>query len=138
MNVWTTSTNQTEEWRYWIALRMVRGVGNVTYRELLAHFGSPEAALKAETDALITVGVHKEVARAITAFDQWRAVDTEIRNLIKAGVRLVTRLSPDYPENLTHLHDPPPFLYVRGSLTPTDRLAIASRFTVRQRLWARS
>jgi len=131
MNVRATLTNQSEEWRYWIALRMVRGVGNVTYRELLTHFGSPEAVLKAEIDALMTVGVHKEVARAITAFGQWRAVDTEIHNLTKAGVRLVTRLSPDYPENLTHLHDPPPFLYVRGSLIPTDRLAIAivgSRF----------
>jgi DNA processing protein len=130
MNVKATLTS-TAEWGYWIALRMVRGVGNVTYRELLGRFGSPQAALSAPIEALMAAGVHTEVARAIATFDQWRVVETALRNITKAGVRLVTRLSPDYPENLTHLHDPPPFLYVRGSLVPADRLAIAlvgSRF----------
>jgi DNA processing protein len=120
-----------EQWRYWIALRLVRGVGNVTYREMLTHFGSPQAVLSASFSALVDAGVHAEVARAVTSFDQWQAADAEVRNIGKAGVRLVTRSDAEYPENLTHLHDPPPFLYVRGSLLPEDRLAIAivgSRF----------
>lgn len=126
-----TLTQHTEHWRDWIALRLVRGVGNVTYRELLARFGSPQAALTASVPLLMDAGVHAEVARAIASFDQWNAVDTELRKIAKAGVRLVTREDADYPENLTHLHDPPPFLYVRGSFRPEDRLAIAivgSRF----------
>jgi DNA processing protein len=130
MNVEVTSTSPAA-WREWIALRMVRGVGNVTYRELLTHFGSPQAVFGSPLAALTDAGVHTEVARAITTFDQWRTVEAELRNITKAGVHLVTRLDPNYPENLTHLHDPPPFLYVRGSLTPADRLAIAmvgSRF----------
>ncbi|HXG17838.1 MAG TPA: DNA-processing protein DprA [Methylomirabilota bacterium] len=114
-----------EQWRYWIALRLVRGVGNVTYREMLTHFGSPQAVLSASFGTLTSAGVHAEVARAITSFDQWQAADAEVRNIAKAGVRLVTRSDAEYPENLTHLHDPPPFLYVRGSLLPEDRLAIA-------------
>ncbi len=114
-----------EQWRYWIALRLVRGVGNVTYREMLTHFGSPQAVLSASFGTLTSAGVHAEVARAITSFDQWQAADAEVRNIAKAGVQLVTRSDAEYPENLTHLHDPPPFLYVRGSLLPEDRLAIA-------------
>jgi DNA processing protein len=109
----------------------VRGVGNVTFRELLAHFGSPQAILKASLSELTAAGVHAEVAHAISTFDQWRVVEMELQKLSKTGVRLVTRTDADYPENLTHLHDPPPFLYVRGSLVPEDRLAIAivgSRF----------
>lgn len=131
MDTQPTTTRFFEEWRFWLALRMVRGVGNVTYRELLTRFGSPEAVLRANSEALREAGVHAEVARAITAFDQWRTVETELRKISQTGVRLVTRLDADYPENLTHLHDPPPFLYVRGSLIPEDRLAIAivgSRF----------
>jgi DNA processing protein len=126
-----TRTTHPEEWRFWLALRMVRGVGNVTYRELLTRFCSPEAVLHAGADALIAAGVHAEVARAIASFDQWRAVEAELHKITRTEVRLVTRLDAEYPENLTHLHDPPPFLYVRGSLIPEDRLAIAivgSRF----------
>jgi DNA processing protein len=132
MDARTTTISHPEEWRFWLALRMVRGVGNVTYRELLTAFGSPEAALHASAGALIGAGVHAEVARAITSFDQWRAVEAELHKIARTGVRLVTRLDTEYPENLTHLHDPPPFLYVRGSLIPEDRLAIAivgSRFS---------
>lgn len=131
MDIQPTTTCFSEEWRFWLALRMVRGVGNVTYRELLTRFGSPEATLRATSAELREAGVHTEVARAITAFDQWRTVETELRKISHTGVRLITRLDAEYPENLTHLHDPPPFLYVRGSLIPEDRLAIAivgSRF----------
>lgn len=110
---------------------MVRGVGNVTYRELLERFGTPQAVLAASPADLTAAGAHAEVARAIAAFDQWQAVETELRKIARAGVRLVTRADQEYPVNLTHLHDPPPFLYVRGSFVPEDRVAIAivgSRF----------
>ncbi|MEW6297998.1 MAG: DNA-processing protein DprA [Thermodesulfobacteriota bacterium] len=120
-----------QDWRYWLALKLVRGVGNVTYRELLERFRSPQAALAAAPAALAAAGVHPEVARAIRTFDQWDAVETELQKIRRAGVRLVTRADAEYPVNLTHLHDPPPFLYVRGAFAPSDRIAIAvvgSRF----------
>lgn len=120
-----TYTEPHEQWRYWIALRSVRGVGNVTYRELLERFATPHAALYAPVAALVEAGIHPIVAQAITAFDQWKIVDLEVQKLIQKGVRLVTRNEGDYPVNLTHLHDPPPFLYVRGTLLPEDRIAIA-------------
>jgi DNA processing protein len=112
-------------------LRLVRGVGNVTYRELLEHFRAPQAVLAASPADLTSAGVHAEVARAIAAFDQWQAVETELNKIARVGVRLVTWADQEYPVNLTHLHDPPPFLYVRGSFVPEDRIAIAivgSRF----------
>lgn len=126
-----TDTDHREQWRHWLALKLVRGVGNVTYRELLERFGTPQAVLTAPAAVLADAGIHPEVARAITTFDQWRTVETELRNIARSGVRLVTRTEDEYPVNLTHLHDPPPFLYVRGSFVPGDRIAIAivgSRF----------
>src|SRR5437867_3770310 len=116
---------QREQWRYWLALRLVRGVGNVTYRELLEHFATPQAVFTASLAALTAAGAHPEVARAIAAFDQWPAVETELHKIARTGVRLVTRTDEEYPVNLTHLHDPPPFLYVRGAFVPEDRVAIA-------------
>ncbi len=114
-----------EQWRYWLALRRVRGVGNVTYRELLERFATPQAVLAASVAALTAAGVHPEVARAIAGFTHWAGVEAELRRLRRLGARLVTRADDDYPVNLTHLHDPPPFLYVHGTFVPRDRLAIA-------------
>ncbi len=126
-----TDTEQQTQWRSWLALRLVRGVGNVTYRELLERFGTPQAIFAASPADLTAAGAHAEVARAIATFDQWQAVETELKKIARAGARLVTRADQEYPVNLTHLHDPPPFLYVRGSFVPEDRIAIAivgSRF----------
>lgn len=113
------------QWRDWIALRAIRGVGNVTYRELLACFATPRAALQASETALVEAGVPPVVAQAIRTFDQWKVVDLEVQKLLQKGVRLITRNDDEYPVNLTHLHDPPPFLYVRGTLLSEDRIAIA-------------
>src|SRR5256712_5700959 len=126
-----TQIEERAAWRYWLALRLVRGVGNVTYRELLERFGTPQAVLAASSADLSAAGAHAEVARAIASFDQWHTVETELNKIARAGVRLVPQTDQEYPVNLTHLHDPPPFLYLRGSFVPEDRIAIAivgSRF----------
>jgi DNA processing protein len=41
------------------------------------------------------------------------------------GTRLVTILDEDYPLNLRQVYNPPPFLWVRGSLRPEDRRAVS-------------
>jgi len=120
-----TDSGLREQWRYWLALRLVRGVGNVTYRELLERLKTPQAILSASPSTLINAGAHAAVAQAIATFDQWKDVDVELKKIDQTGVRLVTRVDREYPVNLTHLHDPPPFLYVRGSFVPEDRFAIA-------------
>lgn len=119
------TAEQQEGWREWLALRSVPGVGNVTYRILLEHFGSPQAVLATPLATLTAAGVQAKVARAITSFDQWQTVETELQRLASVNVYLVTRADAEYPQNLTHVHDPPPFIYVRGSLQPADHVAIA-------------
>ena len=41
------------------------------------------------------------------------------------GIRKVSIEDPDYPENLRDTEDPPCALFVRGSLLPSDRTAVA-------------
>jgi DNA processing protein len=111
--------------RLWVALRMVRGVGPVVYQGLLRAFGNPATILAASPHALECAGVRPEVARAIRAFDDWSAVDAQLDRLAHAEATLVTWNDPAYPANLRHIHDPPPFLFVRGELQPQDNLAVA-------------
>ncbi len=115
---------QTQE-SYWIALRMVHGVGNVTYRQLLDNFTSPQAVLNASTAALIETGVSSRVAQSITAFDQWPDVEAELDGLKQVGARLVTRTDDEYPDRLRQIHDSPPFLYVQGGFVPEYGVSIA-------------
>ena len=117
-------TAQTD-WGDWIALRLVRGVGNVTYRQLLERFASPREILRASPATLTEAGISARIAREIAAFDQWQAVEAELEHLAGLNARLVTQTESEYPERLRQIHDPPPFLYIRGHFTPQDDLAIA-------------
>jgi len=109
----------------WIALRLVRGVGCVGYQGLLRAFGHPREVLAASTHALECAGVRREVALAIHRFDDWGTVAEQIALARRSDTRVVTWADAEYPENLRHIHDPPPFLFVRGWLRPADRLAVA-------------
>lgn len=114
-----------DDWRSWLALRMVRGVGPVVYQDLLRAFGAPAAVLGAGVEALTGCGLRPEVARAVRAFDDWAAVDEQIERLARCGARLLTWDDAAYPANLRQIHDPPPFLFALGDIAVCDRLAVA-------------
>ena len=40
-------------------------------------------------------------------------------------IQILTLSSPDYPRLLREIHDPPPVLYVKGTLLPEDEAAVA-------------
>jgi len=113
------------DWGDWIALRLVRGVGNVTYRQLLDRFTSPREILRTSPAMLTEAGISARIAQAIAAFDQWKEVEAELEQLARLNARLVTQTDTEYPERLRQIHDPPPFLYIRGRFAPQDDLAIA-------------
>jgi DNA processing protein len=114
-----------EEWRAWLALKMVRGVGNVLGISILQAFGTPERAFGASTHALECAGVRRDVARALRAFDRWDAVDAQLARLQSARVRLITWTDETYPESLRQIYDPPLFLFAKGDLCRDDVLAVA-------------
>jgi DNA processing protein len=110
---------------FWIGLKAVPGIGNVTFRRLLEHFDTPEAALKASPTALAgTRGMSPAVVAAITQGEWKRFAEEECQRLEANCVRLVTYLSHDYPKSLFEIPDPPPFLYVKGELR-SHELSIA-------------
>mgnify|MGYP000911016881 CR=1 FL=1 len=105
----------------WIALRATDGVGPVLFRRLLERFETPSAVLSAATAALIMVrGVTPQIAAAINADDCRRFAEDECRRIEQAGVRLLTFLDADYPRRLFEIGDPPPLLYLRGSIPVWD------------------
>ncbi|MBK7977082.1 MAG: DNA-protecting protein DprA [Deltaproteobacteria bacterium] len=62
---------------------------------------------------------------ALATFADWGRVDDEIARVSEHGAWLLALGDPRYPERLAAIADPPPLLYVRGSIEDGDRLALA-------------
>ncbi|MTI16374.1 DNA-protecting protein DprA [Rhodobacteraceae bacterium RKSG542] len=92
----------------WLRLIRSENVGPSTFRELLNHFGSAQAALDALPDISARGG--KKTYRPCTEDKALR----EMEALSALGGRLVAMGEPDYPARLHHIDAPPPLLSVRG------------------------
>jgi len=119
------SDGRMRDWRPWLALRMVAGVGPVMYRQLLRNLGDPETILAAGTPKLVALGVRLPLARAIAQFSDWDAVDRQLRLAGRCGAELLTWADDAYPRRLREIGDAPPLLFVLGELQPADDLAVA-------------
>jgi DNA processing protein len=102
-------------------LRLVRtaGIGPVTYRQLIARFGSAAAALAAVPD-LARRGGGK--VPALWSRDQ---AEREIAKVEKLGARFLSLGQGLYPALLAELEDAPPLLIAKGNLTLLDKPAVA-------------
>jgi DNA processing protein len=110
---------------YWLALRRIHGVGPRTCRLLLDRFGSAEQIFKTPEAEIAAAGVPRQVAHAIVSFTDFAPLEKELCELPRLGARLVRWTDADYPPNLKHIADPPPYLFARGVLTPEDRGSVA-------------
>lgn len=54
-----------------------------------------------------------------------KAIRAEIIAWQDEGMRLLTMLHPEYPENLRSVHDRPPFVFVGGRLEARDARSVA-------------
>lgn len=111
--------NDNGEEFYWIGLKAIAGIGNVTFRRLLERFDTPAAAFTAQPGELLAVkGLNPTIIDAIKSNAWQRFAEEECRRLRSSGARLITFTAADYPKSLFEIADPPPFLYVRGELPP--------------------
>lgn len=110
----------------WLALCLVPEVGPATFHRLVNGLGSAEAVLMASMETLERVpGVSREAARAVAEFSWREALDRELRVVKTRGLGLIRLGDDGYPDALAAIHSPPPILYLRGTLRPQDRVAVA-------------
>ncbi len=123
-----------EQYRNWLALKQVPGVGNVLYKRLIEAFKAPDAVFEAGEKRLRDIeGLSEKVAKEIVSFKAFDPVDRELDRITKVGATLLTLSDPAYPPLLSAIYDPPPFLYVKGvwgeSSAPYPIAIIGSRKT---------
>ncbi len=114
-----------ENLQYWLGLTFVDGLGVRGVQSLLQRFGSPQAVYMASLTELESCGLAARVAQAIFAQSGLKEAEKEIQSAEKAGCRLLTLGSGEYPPLLRQLPDPPVVLYVRGDAALLSRHAVA-------------
>ena len=114
-----------EQTKYWVALSQVRRMGTTRFKKLEASFGDLSDAWRAGPGELRAAGLEAPIASALVEARSSISPDDEIAKLEKAGVQALTWRDPAYPPRLKQIDDPPPVLYVKGSLLPEDERAVA-------------
>jgi len=110
----------------WLKLIRADGVGPVTFAKLIKRFGSPDRALGASVSELSKIdGIGVKTAEQIAATRDKFEPDKEIDLAEKLGVWLITLEDKRYPPVLKQIYDPPPVLYIKGTLAREGNLAIS-------------
>jgi len=112
--------------KYWLALNKIPEVGPVKVKLLIEHFGSAEAAWKADADLLKDVnGFGNAAVKAFSCGRKEINVEEELKILLRhKDVNVVTLVDNEYPENLKNIYDPPPLLYLKGNIPSKKSIAI--------------
>ncbi|MCL4541072.1 MAG: DNA-processing protein DprA [Chloroflexi bacterium] len=108
-----------------MALSMVPGLGPVRFGRLLAAFSTAAAAWEASSADLRAAGLDARTLQALLAFRHTIHPETKLRKILRDDVTIITLQNPSYPALLREIATPPPVLYLRGELHPSDDRAIA-------------
>jgi len=110
----------------WIALITVPNIGPIHFVSLVKKFGSPKTALSASKKELMAVdGIGEITATDIKTKVNWKEAEKQIKATEKNRVGWITFLDEDYPKNLKHIYDFPPFFFIQGNLIERDDMAVA-------------
>lgn len=110
-----------DETYQWLCLYLIEGLGNVGAHCLLRAFGNPATIFSADQGELAKVReVSQEALRNIV--DRRFALDPqkEMRRIEKVAGRIIPFHSPEYPQYLKEIHDPPVILYAKGLPIPPE------------------
>jgi DNA processing protein len=117
--------SQPDNRAYVFAFSRVKGIGPVRLRMLQSYFGSLADAWAAEPGALMAAGLDTKSIHALLAARADMQPEAELARYDHGDIRAITWDDPDYPKLLRQISDPPPAIYVRGTLTEADAWAVS-------------
>ena len=110
-------STSTDELRYWLALLYAPGVGAVLFQRILSASINPEGLFEHPAGEVLGEGV-KLPARTMAYLKNpaWDRVDKDLEWAGKPGCHIISLADSRYPLLLKEIPDPPPLLFVRGSI----------------------
>jgi DNA processing protein len=113
-----------EEELYWLALRMVPGLGTRRIGQLLERLRTPQAIFRASASELTAAGLNGATARSIASGCSFEDAAGQQQKAREAGAQLITLGDPRYPDPLRAIFDPPPVLFARGRVELLTSISI--------------
>jgi DNA processing protein len=110
---------------YWLALRLIPGLGPRRAVPLLQSYRSPQAIFRASASELMGAGLPGTIAQSIASGCTFEDASEQLRLMKKSGVELLSYLDQRYPERLRELFDPPVLLFALGRIELISEVAIA-------------
>ncbi|NTW94324.1 MAG: DNA-protecting protein DprA, partial [Chlorobiaceae bacterium] len=117
-----------------LVLSRIPGLGPARINAIISRFGGSPDLLRAGADDFQRItGIGEQLSGEIAGFlrqpEKRRAAEQEaigqFEALERCNARLVTILDPGYPSLLKEIYDPPPVLFIRGSLPNPEQPSIA-------------
>lgn len=85
--------------------------------------------MRQSSDSLRQAGFSPRIIQGILQGSQddnrWKEAEAELERAALDGCRILLHADPDYPINLRGIYAPPPYIYVKGTIEPRDRIAVA-------------
>jgi DNA processing protein len=120
-----SSVLSREEELYWLALKLVPGLGTRTSVKLLDRFRTPQAIFRASRTELEAAGVSGAVAQSIASGITFEDAAGQHDKMAEAGAVVISMGDPRYPQRLREIFDPPILLFARGRVELLQSLAVA-------------
>ncbi|MBL7215642.1 MAG: DNA-protecting protein DprA [Phycisphaerae bacterium] len=110
----------------WLQLIRAKGIGATLFKRLLDYFGDVEKIMGVSSAQLTKIeGIGDKTAERIVRSRHDFDAEKELALADKLGVWLIHLNDERYPPALKAIYDPPPVLYVKGTLMRADNLAMA-------------
>jgi len=113
-----------EEEIYWLALRLVPGLGSRTSGKLLDRFRTPQAIFRASRTELEGAGANGSVAQSIASGCTFDEAATQQERMARCGAVAVPITDSRYPRPLRDIFDPPILLFARGGVELMNSLGV--------------
>lgn len=115
-----------------LILSQIPSIGANRLRSLVSHFGDPVLVSSASAKEISTIeGFSRKLASTVTHFfrsnDSAKAklyAERQLSRLNKAEGNILTFWDERYPDLLKKIYDPPPLLFIQGTIEKEDTYAI--------------
>ena len=111
--------------RHWVAFNLVKGIGAVRFQALQNHFGDLSLAWQAPLDSLQAAGLSLKLAERVVQIRASLDLEKYMSKLEARGIHILTWDDELYPRRLKEIDQPPPVLYMLGTLKAEDFWSVA-------------
>ena len=111
---------------YLLALSLIKGLGPVSVKSLIAYCGSAEAVFQMPVQKLTRApGIGVQAAKLVREGKMLDRAELEMRYAEKHGLQVLNYLDEAYPHALKFIHDAPLILFQKGPINLNAQLNLA-------------